>query len=82
MAKWRTGHGVDPVGTITETNIDTWWASKDRTIEHGWDDAHGHITKVISQGIPAGHSVKHGLNDAGNKYYLTISGDNINKTWS
>jgi len=22
MAKWRTGHGVDPVGTITETNID------------------------------------------------------------
>ena len=80
MANWRTGHGVDPVGTVSESDIDTWYASKDRTTEHGWDDAHAYVTQIISQGIPAGHTVKHGV-DSG-KYFLKISGDNINKTWS
>tara|TARA_B100000214_G_scaffold265351_1_gene196468 strand:+ start:170 stop:412 length:243 start_codon:yes stop_codon:yes gene_type:complete len=80
MANWRTGHGVDPVGTVSQSDIDTWYASKDRTVEHGWDDAHAYVTQIISQGIPSGHTVKHGVQ--GGKYFLTISGDNINKTWS
>jgi hypothetical protein len=82
MANWRTGHAIDPVGSISEENIDTWWESKDRTLAHGWDDADGHIRNVITAGIPAGHTVKHGVNDAGNKYFLSISGDNINKNWT
>jgi len=80
MANWRTGHGVDAVGSVSQSDIDTWYASKDRTAEHGWDDAHAYVTQIISQGIPAGHTVKHGVESG--KYFLTISGDNINKTWS
>jgi hypothetical protein len=72
----------DPYGSMTEADIDTWWASKDRTAEHGWDDAHGYIMRDISSSIPKGHTCKWGVNDAGTKYFLTISGPNINKTWS
>ena len=74
---------VNPYATaMTEADIDKWWASKDRTMTHGWDDAHGYIMRDVSSRIPAGHTIKHGINDAGNKYFLTISGPNINKTWS
>ena len=72
----------DPYGDVSESDINTWWASKDRTTPHGWDDAHGYIMREIGSGIPAGHTIKHGLNDAGNKYYLTISGPAINKSWT
>ena len=67
---------------MLESDIDTWWASKDRTVAHGWDDAHGYIMRNISSRIPKGHTIKHGINDAGNKYYLIISGPNINKSWT
>ena len=67
---------------MSEADIDTWWASKDRTMPAGWDDAHGYVMRDISSRIPKGHTIKHGVNDAGNKYFLTISGPNINKTWS
>jgi hypothetical protein len=80
MATWRTGHGVDTVGNISEANIDTWWATKDRTVVHGFDDAEGYIRNVITAGIPAGHTVKHGAE--GGEYFLTISGSTINKTWN
>ena len=48
---------ADPYGDVSESDIDTWWASKDRTTPHGWDDAHGYIMRDISSGIPAGHSL-------------------------
>ena len=67
---------------MSQSDIDTWWSSKDRTVEHGGDDAHGYIMRDISSRIPAGHSIKHGVNDAGNKYFLTISGPEINKSWT
>ncbi len=73
---------TNPYSAMSQSDIDTWWASKDRTVAHGWDDAHGYIMRDIGSSIPAGHTIKHGLNDAGNKYYLTISGPNINKTWT
>ena len=72
----------DPYGDVSESDINTWWASKDRTTAHGWDDAHGYIMREIGSGIPAGHTIRHGLNDAGNKYFLTISGPAINKSWT
>ena len=75
-------NAVDPYSTLGESDIDTWWASKDRTLAQGWDDAHGYIMRNICSSIPKGHTVKHGLNDAGNKYFLSITGPNINKTWS
>jgi hypothetical protein len=80
MANWRTGHAVDPVGTVSEANIDTWYASKDRTVEHGWDDAHGYVVQHITSGIPPGHTVKCKVKD--NKFWLSISGSTINKVWN
>jgi len=79
MATWTKGHGVDPVGTVSEADIDTWYASKDRTVEQGWDDAQGYVMQHIAQGIPAGHTVKHKIKD--NKFWLQISGPTINKIW-
>lgn len=79
MATWRKGHGVDPVGNITEADIDTWYASKDRTLEHGWDDADSYVRKVIVAGIGAGHTVKNKVK-AG-KFWLQITGPSINKIW-
>jgi len=76
------GDAVDPVGSVSESDIDTWWASKDRTLEHGFDDAHGYIMRQIVSGIGAGHQVKHGVVDGGGAYFLTISGPSINKTWN
>tara|TARA_Y100001972_G_C7378136_1_gene198383 strand:+ start:43 stop:288 length:246 start_codon:yes stop_codon:yes gene_type:complete len=73
---------TNPYSAMSQSDIDTWWASKDRTVEHGWDDAHGYIMRDIGSSIPAGHTIKHGLNDEGKKYYLAISGPNINKTWT
>ena len=73
---------TNPYSAMSQSDIDTWWASKDRTVAHGWDDAHGYIMRDIGSSIPAGHTIKHGLNDAGNKYFLTISGPNINKSWT
>lgn len=79
MATWRKGHGIDPIGVISEADIDTWYASKDRTIEHGWDDADDYVRKVITQGIGEGHTVKSKVKDS--KFWLNISGPTINKTW-
>lgn len=79
MANWRTGHGVDPVGNVTEANIDTWYASKDRTVAHGWDDAKDYVMKHISQGVGAGHTVKCKVKDS--KFWLSVSGPSINKIW-
>ena len=72
----------DPYGSMTEADIDTWWASKDRTIEAGWDDADGYIRTHILPGMPKGHTVKWGVNDARTSYYLTVSGPSINKSWT
>lgn len=79
MATWTKGRGVDPVGAVSEADIDTWYASKDRTIEHGWDDAQTYVMQYIAQGIPSGHTVKHKIKDS--KFWLQISGPTINKIW-
>ncbi len=76
------GDAVNPITVQDTSSIDTWWASKDRTMVAGWDDADGYIRTFIIPGVPKGHTCKWGVNDAGNCYYLTISGPNINKTWS
>ena len=76
------GDAVNPITAQDTSSIDTWWASKDRTVVHGFDDADGYIRTYIVPGVPAGHTCKWGINDAGTKYFLTISGPNINKTWS
>jgi hypothetical protein len=76
------GDAVNPITAQDTSSIDTWWASKDRTIQHGFDDADGYIRTYILPGVPKGHNVKWGVNDAGNSYYLTISGPNINKSWT
>jgi hypothetical protein len=76
------GDNNQPVTAQDVSDIDTWWASKDRSIPHGWDDADGYIRTYIMPGVPKGHTCKWGVNEAGNGYYLTISGDSINKTWS
>ena len=74
---------VDPYADgMTESDIDTWWASKDRTMEHGWDDADGYIRCNIVSSIGKGHTCKWGVNDAGTSYYLTINGPTINKSWT
>ena len=73
---------TNPVGTVTESDIDTWWSKGAPETESWWDDADGYIRLQIVPGIPKGHNCKWGVNDAGNKYYLTISGSAINKTWS
>jgi hypothetical protein len=79
MATWRKGHGVDPVGSMNEDQISTWYASKDRTLAHGWNDADNYVRKVITQAIGAGHTVKNKVK-AG-KFWLQISGPTINKIW-
>ena len=79
MATWRKGHGVDPVGSMSEAQIDTWYASKDRTMSHGWDDADNYVRKVITQAIGAGHTVKNKVKNG--KFWLQISGPTINKIW-
>ena len=80
------GTSVDPVGTITEANIDSYWAtqnSKDATSDvSNYNDMDYYFRTVVCAGIPKGHTCKWGVNDAGTKYFLTISGPNINKTWS
>jgi len=67
---------------MTEADIDAWWASHDATLSHWWDDAHGYILRDISSRIPKGHTIEHGVNDSKTSYYLTISGPNINKSWT
>jgi len=76
------GTNINPITAQDTSSIDTWWASKDRTVVHGFDDADGHIRTYIVPGVPKGHTCKWGVNDAGNSYYLTISGPTINKNWS
>ena len=76
------GDAVNLITAQDTSSIDTWWASKDRTVEHGWDDADGYIRTYIMPGVPKGHTVKWGVNDARNGYYLTISGPSINKSWT
>lgn len=83
MANWSENpEPIDPVGTVTEADIDTWWNGKDRTLEHGFDDAQAYIMQHIAQGIGAGHTLTHGIVDGGGAYFLTISGPSINKTWN
>jgi hypothetical protein len=76
------GDAVNPITAQDTSSIDTWWASKDRTMVAGWDDADGYIRTFIIPGVPKGHTCKWGVNDAGNRYYLTISGPSINKSWT
>lgn len=76
------GDAVNPITAQDTSSIDTWWASKDRTMVAGWDDADGYIRTFIIPGVPKGHTCKWGVNDAGTSYYLTISGPSINKSWS
>ena len=49
------GFAFDTPNHTVQYYIDTWWASKDRTIEAGWDDAHGYIMKDISSSIKRSH---------------------------
>ena len=77
---------TNPVGTVTEADIDAYWKKYDdrgdtSNTSH-YDDMDQYFRTVVTAGIPSGHNVKWGINDAGTKYYLTISGPNINKTWS
>ena len=76
------GDAVNPITAQDTSTIDTWWASKDRTVEAGWDDADGYIRTRILPGMPKGHTVKWGVNDARTGYYLTVSGPSINKSWT
>ena len=76
------GDAVNPITAQDTSSIDTWWASKDMTPEHSWDDADGYIRTYIMPGVPKGHTVKWGVNDARNGYYLTVSGSSINKSWT
>jgi len=80
------GTAIDPVGTITEANIDSYWTtqnSKGTTSDvSNYNDMDYYFRTVVCAGIPSGHTCKWGVNDAGTKYFLTISGPNINKTWS
>jgi len=76
------GAAVNPITAQDTSTIDTWWASKDRTAEHGWDDADGYIRTYIMPGVPKGHTVKWGVNNARTGYYLKVSGPTINKTWT
>jgi hypothetical protein len=80
------GTAIDPVGTITEANIDSYWntfdARGDTSNPTNYNDMDYHFRTVVCAGIPIGHTCKWGVNDAGTKYFLTISGPNINKTWS
>ena len=46
---------TNPYSAMSQSDIDTWWASKDRTVAHGWDDAHGYIMKDISSSIQRSH---------------------------
>ena len=73
---------TDPYGSMSEADIDTWWAAHVPTRETWWDDAHGYIMRDISSSIPKGHTVTHGVNEARTSYYLTISGPSINKSWT
>jgi len=76
------GDAVDPVGTVTEADIDTWWANGNPTASHWFDDANGDILRTIIPGVGAGHTIEYGPNDAGTSYVLKITGPSINKTWS
>jgi hypothetical protein len=80
------GAATDPVGSISESDIDSYWAtqnSKDATSDvSNYNDMDYYFRTVVCAGIPSGHTCKWGVNDAGTKYFLTISGPNINKTWS
>ncbi len=76
------GENINPITSQDTSSIDTWWTSKDRTITHGFDDADGYIRTYILPGIPKGHTVKWGVNDAGTAYYLNITGPSINKNWT
>ena len=82
MATWRKGHGVDPVGTVTESDIDTWWAAKNTALPHNYDDCDGYIRHEITVGIGIGHTVTHGVKEDGSGYFLTISGPSINRSWT
>ncbi len=77
---------TNPVGTVTEADIDAYWKTYDDrgdTAEpSNYNDMDDYFRTVVTAGIPAGHTVKWGVNDAGTKYFLTISGSSINKTWS
>ena len=68
---------------MDQTDIDTWWGDGSKAkITHWHDDAHGYIMRDISSRIPAGHNIKHGVDKNSGNYYLTISGPNINKSWT
>jgi hypothetical protein len=67
---------------MSEADIDTWWSAHVPTRETWWDDAHGYIMRDIGSRIPVGHTIEHGVNEAGTSYYLTISGPAINKSWT
>lgn len=76
------GANINPITAQDTSSIDTWWASRHPERTTWWDDADGYIRTYIVPGVPQGHQVKWGVNDAGDRYYLTISGPTINKTWS
>ena len=82
MANWRKGHGVDPVGSISQADIDNWWGVKATHLPHNYDDCDGYIRNTITAGIGEGHTVTHGVKEDGTGYYLTISGPSINKSWT
>ena len=75
---------TNPYAVVMEqADIDTWWGDGSKAkITYWHDDAHGYIMRDISSRIPAGHNIKHGVDKNSGNYYLTISGPNINKSWT
>ena len=80
------GAAIDPVGSVSESDIDSYWTTQNNkgatSDVSNYNDMDYYFRTHITAGIPKGHTVKWGVNDAGTKYFLTISGPNINKTWS
>ena len=76
------GDAVDPYGSFSESDIDTWWEGQSPSDNTAWNSMFQYIMKTIVSSIGEGHSVEHGPNDANDSYVMKISGGTINKTWS
>ena len=76
------GAAVDPVGSITESDINTWWSSVTPADKSTWKSNFDYIMKTVAAGIPAGHEISHGPNADDSSYVLAISGSAINKSWT